>query len=275
KVSVALRALIMLYERERMYEEWVWACEKLLKKNPNHVYAGRSLKIVIFLMKYPYDRPTIECSQVIKPVKIDGDLSEWGKAKKIVVNVDDRIVKLFGQIPPRRGKKEYIDAGSNVYSMWDNENIYFAEERKDKEIVCDVVGQEMYFSDAILIFLDLANIEGGHAWTDGEYGFFFCPTGPDNRPHKWVREGHNEGKKEYEPEGVKVASKITGDGYVMEMAIPWKSMQVTRFVAKEGMEGRFTAVIVDKDKEYRGQINWCDMKTSGDDDSGWGGLIFR
>ena len=96
-------------------------------------------------------------------------------------------------------------------SLWDDENLYVAAKVVDNYIYGNL--STVYLGDAIEIYID-ALLTKAVKYDTGGRQFFF---GVD-----WTFAGSSQSK-----EGVEFAQKRTSDGYVMEMKIPWKNLNLT------------------------------------------------
>ncbi|WP_179215461.1 S-layer homology domain-containing protein [Paenibacillus sp. MY03] len=208
-----------------------------------------------------------------QPVTIDGvaDPAEWADAEEITVSKESPDVKAYGTVvrDPRSVSK---------YRMrWDNDNLYLLEERTDDSLHFPEIGNRMYESDATLLFFDLKRDKNGSAFRNGDYGIFMTASGPEPNPtpHMFIREGHNDGAVEKPFTDGQIASQLRSDGYTMEAAIPWSSLQVTPFAPGENLRVGMTLAATDNHGSFAdekwGQIMWVG---EGDGQEYWGDMKF-
>ncbi|MCK4401022.1 hypothetical protein KAW08_01810 [bacterium] len=105
---------------------------------------------------------------VARPVKIDGDLSEWKKHPYILMNKRDQI------LPPDpwvnwNGPK---DLSAKVYVGWDKHNFYLAGEVTDDKHFNNKAGRGIWNGDCLQFAFD--------PWVDGCLGKIMGGYGPDD-----------------------------------------------------------------------------------------------
>jgi endo-1,4-beta-xylanase len=95
--------------------------------------------------------------------------------------------------------------------LWDDENVYIAAVITDDKLSQNKTGGSIWNADAIEIFFSTLNAVGGH---DEHYQYGF-----DFKDQSWLwddMEGAGQSAAAY----LQTASSITGDGYIIESAIP-------------------------------------------------------
>jgi hypothetical protein len=222
-----------------------------------------------WLSKAPvtYDSP-----YAYQPIRIDGtaEASEWDDALEIAVSPEEETVQRFGTV---WGDIERGDQLTVRYRIkWDEENLYLLEEREDDALHFTETANQMYLSDATLLFLDLDRNRSGSVFRDGDYALFMTPSGPDGQPHLFIREGRNEGMREYPFEGGRIGADIRETGYTMEVAIPWSKLQTIPFAPESGTLVGMTLLATDNDGPGKwGQIMWVG---DGDAQERWADMRF-
>ncbi|MEW6357661.1 MAG: sugar-binding protein [Planctomycetota bacterium] len=200
------------------------------------------------------------CVRTDKPVTLDGKLTEWQKAETIEI---DHAKTSFGVT------SSDADASYMLGTMWDENNLYVAIFVKDSKIVTDQKGEDLYKADCIEIAIDLDNQSEGSYQKD-DYQFVFCPSGPDKRPQKWMYRNPVTGNQE--PKDVQVASVLKDDGYVLEIAIPWKALGEFRPAAGTVIGFQHDIRDYDANEEAAG-LCWSPSKDPMANPLEWGDLI--
>lgn len=206
------------------------------------------------------------------PMVIDGvaTAAEWGEAAEIVVspNAADVIAKgmVWGE------QTDEADLTSRYRIRWDAQNLYLLEERTDDSLQFPETGALMFLSDATLLFLDLEHDKREGPLKDGDYTLFLTPSGPDEQPHMFIREGHDDGAIEREFTDGQIAGVVTDTGYTMEVAIPWSALQVMPFAPEVGRTIGMSVLATDSDGPGNwGQIMWVG---DGDNQARWANMKF-
>lgn len=206
------------------------------------------------------------------PIVIDGvaDDREWGDAAEIVVSPTADDVAAYGMIWGEEA--DAADLTSRYRVRWDDEHLYLLEKRTDDSLNFTETGARMYLSDATMLFLDLGHDKLGSVYKDGDYALFFTPSGPDEQPHMYIREGRDDGAVEREFTNGEIAGTITDTGYTMEVAIPWSALQVLPFTPEAGLKIGMSLLATDQD----GQGNWGQIMWVGDGDNqaNWADMTF-
>ena len=179
------------------------------------------------------------------PVTVDGDLSDWPPVERATVKYPD--CAEFG-IPPNKDRFE-----AQVAFAWDEQNLYFAADVKEDELVCEAKADEVYKDDAVELFIDPFN--DGLVWGDArDFQIGISPGGPDGKPqiYAWFQKTA--------PAGAEVASKIeespAGAGYVLEVKIPWAFLGVTNPAAGQSIHASPAFHTVNKARTSSAKINW-------------------
>jgi len=163
----------------------------------------------------PKDIYKIDCLKKKQPtMKIDGDLNDWDTASAFVIDKKVNVVHgKFSWAGPQ-------DLSAKIYSMWDEDNLYFAFDITDDKVVQEWKGSEMWQGDHIEMWLDM-DLMGDYNEainSNDEYQFGFSPGNFDGlKPevYIWTPELSMNYKSEIE-----IASKKTQAGYIVEVRLP-------------------------------------------------------
>ncbi len=176
-------------------------------------------------------------------VKLDGKLEETDWKLDLIA---DKVVE---------GSMDNI----NIFgTLWDEENLYIAAKVKDTDIRFEDVNP--YQNDCVEIFLNPSNNKDGafepldrqlwSAYVDNDKSVLYKNKYPFNS-----------------------AWNFTKDGYTVEIAIPWSSMELT---ASDGLKLGFDLAVNDNDiggNKRRGVATWCGSNLNYNDTSMYGTLV--
>jgi hypothetical protein len=176
-------------------------------------------------------------------IKIDGELAEWSTASPLRLDTDDRS-QLMRRIklkwPAGKNSKSTYqgpkDCSAVIKMMWNEKGLYMAAEVTDDKVVCDRTGDPIWIGDCVDLGLSFRNekdvvrpyispadpnqVEQDY-FTDKDFIFGFSPTGPNHTPEYHVY--RNPLKKDQKADGeIQVVSRLTPDGYVLEVFISAK-----------------------------------------------------
>lgn len=178
--------------------------------------------------------------KLTQPIKVDGDLSDWpAEILKFPGKIDSQDQFVIGA-NDWGGPSDY---SCTFYTAWDDENFYFIAQVVDDLIFCDDLLSRDYFgSDYLRVYICL---EQGAGFGKGDYAFSIIPKGPGGKPaFKLVPYGVYD-YEDFPFEQVKLASKVTSSGYVIEMSVPWTALE---FQPKPGNVYGFQIIGGDSDK---------------------------
>ena len=184
--------------------------------------------------------PQLRLRKVKKPVKIDGDLSDW---KGQCFDLGKENVEM-GQF------LEKSNGSAKVCLARDAQYLYIGADVKDNEILCRASGADIYKMDGVEIFINPKN--NGLEWKNAaDFQLGLAPTGPDGKPQAWL---HFQ-KREPSEREVKAASEISGGGYRIEAAVSLD------FLGLNGVDGEtfgFSAALHDVDSKdaHESKMNW-------------------
>ncbi len=150
--------------------------------------------------------------QSIQPINIDGDLKDWSHLQPAAISTSLNLIS----------KTRANDTIScEYYSLWDDDNIYWAFRIFDLDSVEPSVQSHNWDSDHIQLWLDL-QIAEDFTESDMSSDDFLLRISPgdfDTTPPVTVISMPQMGTELYQ--GVKTASSKLVDGYILEVKIPF------------------------------------------------------
>jgi hypothetical protein len=224
-------------------------------------------------------------------VNIDGkiDAGEWDDATAIPTTLVDDPLEKSGYVIYQGGweaDRVATDFSAEYKVKWDKDYLYFLEVRKDDVVNLNGNGVEPYFTDGVLVFLQIAD-DDNPINPDGYSHHIFYSVGNEGAVGGSVMvricdEAAN-GRETVEAKGAKISTALTGDGYIAEIAFPWSVFQekVTDYKGPAAGDNiGFSLVVHDNDdKDSTGfvkQFCWAYMPDNipagGYDFGGWGVL---
>lgn len=210
-----------------------------------------------------------ESVKAIAPITIDGvaTAQEWADATEIVVSPNAPDVISHGTV-----WGEVASLATRYRMRWDAQNLYLLEERTADSFLFEETGELMFLSDATLLYLDLKHDKREGPLKDGDYTLFMTPSGPDEQPHMFIREGHDDGVIERKFTDGQIAGIVTDTSYTMEVAIPWSALQVMPFAPEVGSQIGMSMIATHNDEHGNwGQVMWVG---DGDNQARWANLKF-
>lgn len=201
-----------------------------------------------------------------KPIKIDGDLSDWPKGSMVTLepryksfnvylNDREKAKELKEKYPKGIAWKGENDLSGKLYLSWSSKNLYIAFKIKDNKLNCSNKLVSAWMGDSIQLYFD--------GWADAKSkytrGFDINDQVFDLWPHKnkviLRRAVAPEQQLGFLKTGVvknaKTAFKKTRDGYIIEMAMPAKDVFPVKLY--KGSLFGFAAMINDNDVGFRHQ----------------------
>jgi len=155
--------------------------------------------------------------------KLDGNVGseEWSSADIIEMSYEKQVANGDGSLI---GGGAHTDLTGELRLIWDRFGLYLAGEVKDSEYFNPYgTGDPLNNNDVIQVTLDPLNKKT--SGTADAYIFDFVPTsGADHSGAGTWFEHWKWGSSDYRA-GVKVAGKLTGDGYALEAFIPWDALK--------------------------------------------------
>lgn len=158
-----------------------------------------------------------------KPLKIDGGLK--GKGWPYPAALDNREQICYGRKADWKGKEEL---SALVYSRWDENNLYFGIDVKDQQLMVYPDLSGLWNAGSVEFFFDTG--EGENIFDNDYTGrcahLIFAPACKDYPLRidiPWPGRG-----KEMNRERIEAASRLTADGYQMEIRIPVRELGLDR-----------------------------------------------
>ena len=157
---------------------------------------------------------TINSFQRTTPTTIDGNLDEWNLDYPFALKKKKQVVYGSGAW---KGPKDFT---CRIYSMWDEENLYFAFDLTDDVIMQWETGENMWRGDHLELWLD---VDLGADFAEAvnsndDFQFGLSPGNFDDlsaEPYIWTPSLKSE-----KIDGIRVASAKTKNGYTLEVVIP-------------------------------------------------------
>jgi hypothetical protein len=198
------------------------------------------------------------------PPVIDGELNEWATTPYVANETAPRAAENW------TGAN---DLSATFYLGWDAENLYVAIRRTDDVFVQISWGRYMYRGDDVEIQLD-ADLAGDFYTTTMSPDDFQIGLSPGNfdsltpEAYRW----HPRYLESW-LNNVDVAAVKAGEGYALEVAIPWSVFNVT-----PSSGSRFGFALSLSDNDIAGKSTWQSMVTNVNtrttvDPTTWGTLI--
>ena len=171
----------------------------------------------------------ILCYHTNTNIKIDGDLSEFENAFPV-------------ELKDKMGKKVAIG-----YTLWDEENLYFAVEVYDERFCQPYSGRNIWKGDSVQVSLDLGNEKtlGNYDDNDYEFGFALIPESGEVAYCWHAGEGGQTGERR----DIKVSIRRLNGITVYEAAFPWRNF--SSFIPTAGNKIGFNFLVNDNDGEGR------------------------
>lgn len=203
------------------------------------------------------------------PKKIDGLLNDWGKSPVIGTWISDQ-VKIG-----RDRWQDPSDLSCNARFEYDDENLYASFVVYDNIVERFAPPAAAYLSDSIEFFLGIDPNDPAHknvdvnAYGKNDYQIFLAPgmEGGDYQNATAAIAGRNT--CDYT-----IASTLTANGYILEVALPWKSLKAG-FVPSKGVELLMSFQVTDTDmpgETCQKKIFWMGDESNYKAPSNWGRL---
>ncbi len=190
-----------------------------------------------------------------QPVRLDGDLSQWGDAAQFQAAIDDPEQVIMG-IPYTKlyMMNQHVDwSGTNDLSaraavQYDGENLYVAVRVWDNKVMNLARNEPIYIyeGDCIELFVDGRGPagQGSPTYSDGVYHIKFAPSmDPVLPPFHHV----SKPRRGMEIPGLAYASKLQPDGYTYIVKIPRAAFPEFEF--KPGASMGFAMHLGDQDEK--------------------------
>ncbi|MDI3517302.1 MAG: hypothetical protein PWP09_1368 [Thermotogota bacterium] len=215
----------------------------------------------------------IEASRVTG-IAVDGNLEDWRDVPYGIVD-EDMNVRVPG-IKPVDKRSQILH--SHFYVAWDDEYLYLAARVYDEYVVVNIAPDDLgafYRTDSIEFYVDpsRANPDAGI------FKLAVLPFDTEGNVQAVRHEDANPGPVAKVAPEVKVASKRTENGYIVEAAIPFKYLGIT---PREGLEVGFCHTVHNSNKRDAKQgeyvreniISWVPVADVWASPEIWGTLRF-
>ncbi len=179
------------------------------------------------------------CRKTDSKITVDGDLKDWGKA------VPAYVTKFTSHI--EKGEvKDDSDFSMVFYTLYDDENFYFAALVIDDDVITKNTGADIWQDDCIEIWLDDAHDSTTPVmFAEDDYQIGFSPQSDGRKS----TESYVWRNPDPEPvmKSMKVASSLTGKGYIIEASIPIKVLNELDPKSQKVIGFNISVCDVDKD----------------------------
>lgn len=218
-------------------------------------------------------------------ITIDGDLSEWDTTSAVTANTEQQAVRDVGQWTGPE------DCSFDVYTMWDEDNLYLAATVLDDTPFMYREGFPPDMADSLVVFFstDPDADPGRTEYTANDFrltqiidDYDFCngidrDMIADNKGFETVGE---DGDLQV-LEGFECADAEIEGGYTFECKIPWSNFaneNIARLVPETGMTIGFECAMFDLDFPCPGvatvRMEACGSEDADTNPSLWGTLTF-
>lgn len=185
-----------------------------------------------------YVLPYLEIEKTDESISIDADLSQLSNYTSGSIRHTDRWSGVIS---------DSDDSSAEFHLAYDDQYLYLGIQVYDDIVTCHMPPNRIrnhWYGDAIEITID-PSANSSDVSTTFRVSIFPCST------EGFAPNAARYGDAKYGPisrtaPNMKVASKQTGDGYIIETAIPWSSMVVQPV---SGDQIRFNVLIYDADEE--------------------------
>ena len=188
--------------------------------------------------------PVMDLTPAAGPMEIDGDLADWAGIEPHAIPSDHI---WSGSLP---GGDD--DCSAVFRAAYDQANLYVAVDVRDDAVVCNIAPDDIkghWRSDAVEICVDPSG-RSDNTLSVFKAGIFPGTTaGPEPRAARDA--DARQGVIEKTAPGMRVASRFTATGYVIETAIPWADMPGGA-APRAGETIGFNVVIYDGDETDAG-----------------------
>ncbi|MDD2709293.1 MAG: sugar-binding protein [Verrucomicrobiae bacterium] len=208
------------------------------------------------------------CRHTSRPVVVDGDLGEWNDAYPLNLNRKEQVMLNKDWNP--------TDLSAQIYTQWDEENLYFAAKVYDDKFHNDKTGDRIYCGDSIQIAFDTLNKKTKFGYGEDDYEYCFALT--SKGPEVYCSFGKLIGAVRDIPLAVKVTETNPPHPWIItyEAAIPLSRLKPLRL--REGQSVGFNVLIMDHDgtsgSVQKGLIQYANGIACPKDPSSFVSLLF-
>ena len=188
--------------------------------------------------------PVMDLAPMASPPRIDGDLTEWEGIEAQAIS--------SGQIWSGALPGGDADCSATFRAAYDQANLYLAVDVRDDVVVCNIAPDDVkghWRSDAVEVCIDPSGLSD-NTLTVFKAGIF--PGTTASREPRAARDADaRQGVIEKTAPGMRLASRFTGHGYIIETAIPWADMPGGSAPSAGAVIG-FNVVVYDGDEADAG-----------------------
>ena len=207
----------------------------------------------IRLTAYEDTEYVTEAYEAKKPIKVDGDISDWNTANPVPLLCENQITESRG------GWKWSRENLSGVaYFAWDKDALYFAARVKD-DVHTTTADAKTPEGDSVTLALHPGNrVPGTEGQAEEWYLSDHTPGGGSGKYTLYRPAEHSAGLKSgqlaKDSSVYEIAVKTKGDEKVYELRVPWSEIRgvTPELGAKLGLSLRLS----DADGSKFGRINW-------------------
>lgn len=204
--------------------------------------------------------------------KIDGKLNDWAKMPVTGAWISDQV---------KIGRDHWhdpMDLSCEARFEYDDEFLYASFVVHDNVVECFAPPSGAYLSDSIEFFLGLTPNDPAHknidvnAYGKADYQIFLAPGMVGGRYQKATAAIAGRNTCNYT-----IASTLTTDGYILEVALPWESLK-PGFKPSKGTEILMSFQVTDTDipgKPCQKKIFWMGNESNYKAPSNWGRLTLQ
>ena len=189
-------------------------------------------------------QPKINCKKALKPMVIDGDLSDWWSISAIAFDPDRWD---DGEKPGA------VDRSASFKISWDDNYLYFACSATDSDMVQTSNDGMIWKQDSVQLGFnfDLNDYSSaGYDDNDCELGFAASPVG--NISWRWQS---SKGLSNGNMDKAKLSIRRIFGKTIYEAAVPWSELAISK--AENGVTFGFSVLINDVDANYpRTFLEW-------------------
>ncbi|MBN2451942.1 MAG: hypothetical protein JXR77_16260, partial [Lentisphaeria bacterium] len=195
----------------------------------------------------PFPMGVAPCFRVSSPLVIDGDTGDWPadlrRAFLAIRSKQQMSVEVSSYRPGWKGGwTGPRDLSSTLFLAWDEVCLYVAEIRRDDKLVfMDTMTQDFLGSDALRLCLT-PEPRQRRELSPEDLVLALLPEGEEDRP--MIRRCSYGGGPDAVPEGVRLATTLCSDGWVLEAALPFAALGVR---PAPGQTLGFQVVVTDSD----------------------------
>lgn len=174
-----------------------------------------------------------QCMYVVKPIVIDGDLSDWSRDVECIrINRKEQFVNGF------RNWGGIKDSNGRIYTAWDDRNFYLGAEIEDNALSVPYTGVQIYNNDGIEIYFDVDHDEdlGTIRYNGDDYQYGVSLSEGSELVWSWSQLGgpsvNSHAKITQNPSSAQTLSGRAFKGLLIETAIPLSELKLKPYNGK-------------------------------------------